>query len=80
MFLIAVEAVLMGSKPPAAAGVRISPSERHSFGASALLSTRALSLNIRKAGGSAFMPKLIKLVGPLATGAEELSPFIAYLL
>ena len=71
MVLIAVAAVSVGSKPPAAVGVRISTGERHSFSASPPLSTRASSLNIQRAGDSAIMPKLVKLVGPSSTLAEE---------
>ena len=59
----AVEAVPVGSKPPAAVGVRISTGERHGFGASAPFSTRALS-------------KLVKLVEPFSTLTEKLLPFI----
>ena len=43
--LVAVEAVLAGSKPPATVGVRISAGERHGCGASAPLSTRVSSLH-----------------------------------
>ena len=56
--LVAVEA-----EPPAAVRVRISASERHGFGAAASLSTKTSSQHGR-AGGSTFMPKLVKLVGP----------------
>ena len=55
---IAVEAV------PVTVDVRISADERHGFGASASLSTRASSIDISGAGGSAVMLKLVKLVGP----------------
>ena len=44
MVLVAVEAVPAGSKTPAAVGARISEGERHDSGASALLPTRASSL------------------------------------
>ena len=44
MVLVAVEVVPVGSKPPAAVGVRISKGERHDFGASTSLPTRASSL------------------------------------
>ena len=72
-----VKAVLAGSKPPAAGGVRISTGESHGFGASAPLSARASSVQ-GKAGGSAIMPKLIELIGPASTlFAEELSPCFA---
>ena len=61
MVLIAVEAVLAGSKPPAAACVRISAAERHSFRVSAPLSTRASSLEQGRAGGSVeSSPKLVR--------------------
>ena len=52
MVLVAVEAVPAGNKPPAAVSVRISTSEKHGFGASAPLSTRALSLQQGRVGGS----------------------------
>ena len=75
MVLVAVEAVPERSKLSAAVGVRISTGETHNFGAVAPLSTRASSLKGR-AGGSAFVPKMIELVGPLSTFlAEEPSPF-----
>ena len=51
MVVIAVKAVPAGNKPPAAVGVRVSTSERHGFGASAPLSTRASFLHIGRAGG-----------------------------
>ena len=41
MPLIAVETVPAGSKPLAAVGVRMSTGDKHPFGASAPLSTRA---------------------------------------
>ena len=41
---VAVEVLLVESKPPAALGERISNSERHKLGAAAPLSTRASSL------------------------------------
>ena len=47
MVIVAVEAVPVGSKPPAAVRVRISAGERHGFGAS----IRASSLELRRAGG-----------------------------
>ena len=46
------EAVLAGIKILAAVDVRIFTGERHAFGVSAALSTRATSLNIGRAGGS----------------------------
>ena len=74
MVLIAVEAVPAGRSPPVAVGVRISSRKRNGFGASAPLSATASSLQ-RRAGGSAIMPKLVKLVGPSSTLlAEGLSP------
>ena len=77
MTLAAVEAVQAVSKSPAAVSVRISTGERQGFRAAALLSTRASSLKGR-AGGSAFMPKLVEHVGPASTRAEELlSPCFA---
>ena len=62
MVLIAVETVPVGSKPPAAVGVRISKGRIHDFGASAPLSTRASSLQGR-AEGSAIMPNIINSSG-----------------
>ena len=77
MVIVAVETVPVGSKTLATGGVRISTSKRHGFGASAPLSTRASFLQGR-AGGSAIMPKLVELVGPLSTlFAKELSPYFA---
>ena len=46
MALIAVEAVPAGGEPLAAVGVSISAGERHGFGASAPLSTRASSMDL----------------------------------
>ena len=63
MILVTVEALLAESKPPAAVSVRISTSERHGFGAAAPSSTKMSCLRGR-AGGLAFMPKLVELVGP----------------
>ena len=74
MVLIAVDAVPAGSKPLAAVGVRISTGERHGFSSSAPFSTRASPLNIGRAGSSAIMLKLVKLVEPSSTLAEELPP------
>ena len=57
----------MGSKPPAADVVRISKGERHDLGAAAPFSTTTSSLQ-RRAGGSAFTPKLVELLfGPGST-------------
>ena len=52
MALIVVEVVPASSKPPAGVDVCISPGERHGFGASVPLSTKAPSLHIGRAGGS----------------------------
>ena len=77
MAIVAVEVLLVGSKPPAAVGVRISKGERHDFGTTAQLSTKTSSLQGR-AGGSAFTPKLVELVGPAGTlFAEQLSSCFA---
>ena len=62
MILVAVEAVPAGSKSPAAVSVSIPGGERLGFGAVAPLLTKTSSLQ-RRAGGSAFMPKLVELVG-----------------
>ena len=62
MILVAVEALSAGSKPAAVRGC-ISAGERHGFGVAALLSTKTSSQRGR-AGGSAFMPKLVELIGP----------------
>ena len=51
MVLMVVEAMPASSKPPAGVDVRISPGERHIFGASAPSSTRASFLYIGRAGG-----------------------------
>ena len=56
----------MGSKSPAAVGVRNSNGERYDFGAAAPFSTKTLSLQGR-AGGSAFKPKLVEFFGPAWT-------------
>ena len=53
---------MAGSKPPAAVSVRVSKGERYRFGAAAPLSAKTSSQRGR-AGGSAFMPKLVELVG-----------------
>ena len=64
MVFVAVDVSPVGSKPPAADVVRISKGERHGLGAAAPLSTGTSSLQGR-AGGSAFMPKLVEVVfGP----------------
>ena len=62
MILVAVEALPAKSKSPAAVSVCISTGERHGFGAAAPLSTKT-SFRRGRAGVSAFMPKLVKLVG-----------------
>ena len=67
MIIVAVEAVPAGSKPPAAVSVYISTGERHDFGAAAPLPTMTSSLQQGRAGGSAVMPKLAELVGPVLT-------------
>ena len=77
MILIAVKALPAGSTSPAAISVRISTGERQGFGAAAPLSTKMSSLRGR-VGGSAFMPKLVELVGPTWTlFAEQLPPCFA---
>ena len=65
MTLVAIEAVLAGSEPPVVVVVRISPGDRHDFGASVLSSTRASSLHIiGRAGGSVESPpKLVRRIG-----------------
>ena len=63
MVLVAVEVVPAWSKPPAAVGVRISKGEIRDFGAAAPFSTKTSSLQ-GIAGGSAFTPKLVELLGP----------------
>ena len=77
MILVAVEAVPAGSKPLAVVGVRIATDERNCFGAAAPLSTKTSSQR-GSPGGSAFMPKLVELVGPAWTFfAEQLYPCFA---
>ena len=63
MILVAVEVVRAGRKPPPAVSVCISTGEGYGFGAVAPLSTKTSSLRGR-AGDSAFMLKLVELVGP----------------
>ena len=54
----------MGSKPPAAVGVRIPKGERHDFGTAAPLPIKALSLEQGRAGGPVkSSPKLAELSG-----------------
>ena len=77
MVLIAVEVVPAGSKSPAAVVEYISKGERQYFGTAVPMSTMTSSLRER-AGGSAFMPKLIELFGPAWTFyAEQLPPCFA---
>ena len=77
MVLVAVEVLPAGSKPPVAVGERIFKGERHNLGVAAPFSTKMSSLQGR-AQGSAFTPKLVKLVGPTWTlFAEKLLPYIA---
>ena len=75
MVFDAVEVLQVGSKPPAAVIMRISKGERHDLGAAAPFSTTTSSLQGR-AGGSAFMPKLVEVVFEPAWTlfAEKLSP------
>ena len=77
MVLVAAEVLSVGSKPPAAVGVRISKGEKHGFGAAALFSTKASFLQER-AGGSTFSPKFVEQVGSIwALFAEQLSSCFA---
>ena len=78
MALIAVEAVPVGSKPPATNdSMRTSIDGRFDFGASASLLTRASPMHFSGAfkRGSAIMLKLFKPVEPSSILAEELSPY-----
>ena len=79
MVLVAVEAMLAGSKPPATVGVRISKDERHDLGAATPLLTRASCLKEGRARGSVeSSPKLVELFGSGPTRfVEKLSPCIA---
>ena len=73
--LVAVEALSVESKSLAAVGVRISTDERHGFGAAALLSTRASSLEQGKAGGPVeSAPKLVRHIWSGSTWFAE-QPF-----
>ena len=75
MVLTTIEAVRAGSKPPAADdSIRTPMGGICGFGASAPLLIRAAPMHFSTAEGSAIMPKLVKLVGPSSTFAEELSP------
>ena len=74
MTLIIVEAVPVGIKPPAAGdSMRTSTCGKCGFGTSAPLLTRASPVHFPAATkrGFAIMSKLVKLVGPLLTLAEE---------
>ena len=74
MILVVVEASPAGSKPPAAVVVRISMGARHDSGDAAPFSTKTSSMQER-AGGSAFTPKQVEVVGPSwILFAEKLSP------
>ena len=78
--LIVVAAMPMGSKLPASdVSIRTSTCGRCSFDASVLLLTRASPVHFSgaKKRGSAIMPKVVKLVRPSSTLAEELSPCFA---
>ena len=78
MVLIAAEAVSVGSKPPATDGrMRISTDGRCDIGTSSPSLTRASPMHFSGAvkRGSTIMPKLVKLVEPSSTLAQELSPF-----
>ena len=68
MVIIAVEAVPVGSKPPAAVCVRISAGERHDFVAAVPLSTRASSLEQGRAGDP--VESLSKLVRTNRVGID----------
>ena len=75
--LIALEAVLVESKPPMAARVRISEGERYGLDAAAPLSTRASFLEQGRAGCPVeSSPKLVRRIGSVSTCAEELYPLI----
>ena len=73
MILVAVEALPVGSKPPAAVSVRISTGENHGFGTAAPLSTKTSSLRVR-AGGSTFMPNCSNLSGRLGPFLQNIYP------
>ena len=63
MILFAVEAVLVGSKPPVAVSVRFFTGERHGFGTAAPLLTMASSLQGRAGGSVESSSKLAKHIG-----------------
>ena len=68
MVLVAGESLPAGSKPPAAASVRIFTGERHGFGAAAPLSTTASFLQQGRAGCSVdSSPKLVRHIGSRST-------------
>ena len=61
MILVAIEALPVGSKPPAAVDERIAKDGRHDLGAAAPLSTTAFSPEQGGAGGSVqSSPKLVE--------------------
>ena len=60
---VGVEVLLVGTKPPAAVGERISKDRIHDLGAASPPSTKTSSLSGRS-GGSASMPKFIEVIGP----------------
>ena len=61
MVFVAVEALPVESKSPAAVGERMSKDGRHTLGAAAPFSSKTSSLQGRS-GGSAIIPKLVELV------------------
>ena len=72
MVLVAVEAVPVDNKPPAAVRVRIAMGERHGFGAAAPLSIRSSSLLQGWAGDPmSFSPKLARQIGSGLTSANN---------
>ena len=76
MIFVAVEVSPVISKPPAADGGRISKDERHNLGDASPFSTKTSSLKGRS-GGSAIMPKQVKVFGPGSIRvAEQLSPCV----
>ena len=75
MAFLVVEALPAGIKLPAADDImRTFTSGKCGFGASAPLLTEASPMHFSGANirGSAILPKLVKLVGPLSTLVEEL--------
>ena len=78
MVLIVVEVVLASSEPPAADdNTRTSLGGRYAFGASAPSLTRALPTHFPGAGDSTMLPKLVILVGPSSSRAQEVSPYLS---